>query len=350
MSGFTVLGLDRSELAAQLAALGQPAYRAGQVMRWVYGKGARGFAEMTDLPAELRAELARVAEIGRLEVVTVQRAEDGATAKLLLRLADGETVETVLLHHDYGSSVCVSSQVGCAMGCRFCASTREGLVRNLSAGEMLAQVLEAQAEAGEGRRVSHAVVMGMGEPLANLENVLRFLRLLHAPEAFGMSYRNMTVSTSGLIPGIARLAEENLPLTLAVSLHAPNDRLRSELMPVNRRYPLGELIPACAAYAGRTGRRVTFEYAVIAGVNDRPAHARELAGLLRGLLCHVNLIPLNAVPESGFERSSPARVEEFRSILAEAGIPATVRREMGTEIEAACGQLRRRAGKAGGTG
>ncbi|MDI6871536.1 MAG: 23S rRNA (adenine(2503)-C(2))-methyltransferase RlmN [Bacillota bacterium] len=349
MSRWTVLGLSRAELAERFAALGQPAYRADQVMRWVYRKDARSFGEMTDLPADLRQLLLREAEIGRLEVAAVQRSADGSTAKLLLRLADGEMVETVLLHHDYGVSVCVSSQVGCAMGCRFCASTRGGLARNLTAGEMLAQVLEAQA-AAEGRRVSHAVVMGMGEPLANLGEVLRFVRLLHAPEGFGMSYRNMTISTCGLVPGIERLAEENLPLTLAVSLHAPCDRLRSRLMPVNRRYPLSRLIPACAAYAERTGRRVTFEYALIAGVNDGPGEARGLVRLLGGVLCHVNLIPFNEVPGSGFERSSPDRVEEFRSILAEAGIPVTVRREMGTKIEAACGQLRRRAGKAGEPG
>ncbi|MGE5552676.1 MAG: 23S rRNA (adenine(2503)-C(2))-methyltransferase RlmN [Betaproteobacteria bacterium] len=350
MTAWTVLGLFREELAERLAALGQPAYRAGQVMRWVYRKGARTFAEMTDLPAELRATLAQEAAVGRPEVATVQRTEDGATAKLLLRLADGETVETVLLHHCYGVSVCVSSQVGCAMGCGFCASTRGGLVRNLSAGEMLGEVLEAQAAAGAGGRVSHAVVMGMGEPLANYEALMRFLRLLHAPEAFGMSYRNMTVSTCGLVPGIERLAGEGLPITLAVSLHAPNDRLRSRLMPVNRNYPLDRLIPACAAYAGQTGRRVTFEYALIAGANDGPREAEELAALLAGMLCHVNLIPMNEVPESGFERSSPERVEQFRGILARAGIPVTVRREMGAEIEAACGQLRQRVGKAGGPG
>ncbi len=347
MTRLTVLGLEREELAAWLAGLGAPSYRAGQIMRWVYRKGARTFAEMTDLPEDLREALSRAAVIGRPEVAAVQRETDGSTAKLLLRLADGETVETVLLRHDYGVSVCVSSQVGCAMGCRFCASTRGGLVRNLTAGEMLGQVLEAQEAAGEGRRVSHAVVMGTGEPLANLEAVLRFLRLLHARDGLGMSYRNMTVSTAGLVPEMGRLAEEKLPLTLAVSLHAPNDRLRSRLMPVNRRYSLSQLIPACDAYARTTGRRVTFEYALIAGVNDGPEEARELTRLLQGLLCHVNLIPLNEVPESGFERSSPGRVEQFRSILAEAGIPVTVRREMGTEIEAACGQLRRRARQAG---
>jgi 23S rRNA (adenine2503-C2)-methyltransferase len=349
MSRWAVLGLTREELAERLAALDQPAYRAGQVMKWVYGKGARTFAEMTDVPVGLREALSRAAEVGRLEVAAVQRAEKGEAIKLLLRLSDGETVETVLLHHDYGSSVCVSSQVGCAMDCRFCASSRGGLVRNLTAGEMLGQVLEAQA-AGERGRVSHAVVMGMGEPLANYEALVRFLRLLHAPEAFGMSYRNMTVSTCGLVPGIERLGGEGLPVTLAVSLHAPTDRLRSRLLPVNRKYPLDQLLAACAAYARRTGRRVTFEYALLAGVNDSPREARQLAERLAGGLGHVNLIPLNEVPESGFERSSRGQVEQFRSILAGAGIPVTVRREMGTEIKAACGQLRRRAGRVGGRG
>lgn len=342
MKPFTVLGLNREELAGQLAERGVPAYRAGQVMRWVYQKGAREFNAMTDLPEDLREELTRTAEVGRPQVVTAQREAGGEAVKLLLRLDDGETVETVLLVHDYGLSVCVSSQVGCAMGCRFCASTRGGLVRNLTPGEMLGQVLEAQAAAPEGRRVSHVVVMGMGEPLANYEAVLQFLRLLHAKEVWGMSYRNMTISTSGLAPGIERLAGEGVPVTLAVSLHAPNDRLRSRLMPVNRRYPLAKLIPACDDYAAQTSRRVTFEYALIAGENDGPGAAGQLAGLLKGRLCHVNLIPLNEVPESGFERSSPGRVEQFRSTLAEAGIPVTVRREIGRGIEAACGQLRRR--------
>jgi 23S rRNA (adenine2503-C2)-methyltransferase len=332
-----------------LAAFGAPAYRAEQIMRWIYARGARDFSQMTDLPLELRLRLEEGASVGLPEVVAAQRAEDDSAAKLLLRLADGETIETVLLRHDYGASVCVSSQVGCAMGCRFCASTRGGVVRNLEAGEMLGQVLAAQAEAGPDVRVSHVVVMGMGEPLANYEAVVRFLRLLHDPEVLGLSYRNLTLSTSGLVPELARLAAEDIPLTLAVSLHAPNDHLRSQLMPINRRYPLDLLIPACDAYARQTGRRVTFEYALIAGVNDLPGHARELASLVRGLLCHVNLIPLNEVPESGFERSSREQVEQFRSILAEAGIPVTVRREMGGEIEAACGQLRRRAARGGGT-
>lgn len=347
MSEFTVVGLTREELAERLAGLGAPAYRADQVMRWVYHRDARSFEEMTNLPESLRRRLAEVAEVGRLEVTALQRSPDAATAKLLLRLKDGESVETVLLRHDYGTSVCVSSQVGCAMGCRFCASTRGGLVRSLRAGEMVAEVLEAQSVAGPEVRVSHVVVMGMGEPLANLDAVLRFLRLLHSGEGLGISYRNMTVSTCGLVPQIERLAEEGLPLTLAVSLHAPNDALRSRLMPINRKYPLSELMPACSAYAEKTGRRVTFEYALVAGENDHLSQAQELSQLLRGMLCHVNLIPLNEVPESGFERSSPARVEEFRSILARAGVPVTVRREMGSEIEAACGQLRQRVGKAG---
>lgn len=347
MSRLTLLGLHRDELAEYLSGLGAPAYRARQVMRWMYRKGARSFEAMTDLPEALRGELGRTAEVGRLPVLAVQRSTDEATVKLLLGLSDGQTVETVLLEHDYGTSVCVSSQVGCAMGCRFCASTRGGLQRNLSAGEMAAQVLEAREAGGEGRRVSHVVIMGTGEPLANLPAVVRFLRLMHDPDGLGVSYRNMTVSTCGLVPQMGQLAAEGLPITLAVSLHAPNDELRARLMPINGRYPLGELIPACASYAAQTGRRVTFEYALIAGVNDGLAEARELARLLSGMLCHVNLIPLNEVPETGFERSSAGRVEQFRSILARAGVPVTVRREMGSEIEAACGQLRRRVAEAG---
>lgn len=342
MSRFKVLGLDREGLVAELAQLGEPSYRAGQVMEWAYRKDARDFAAMTNLPKDLRERLASVADLGRLTPVAVQRSQEDGTTKVLLRLSDGETVEAVLLPHDYGISACVSSQVGCAMGCAFCASTRNGFQRNLTAGEMLAEVLEVQALGGPGARVSHVVIMGTGEPLLNLEEVLRFLRLLHADDGLGISYRNITLSTCGLVPGLGRLAQEQLPITLAVSLHAPNDQLRSELMPVNRKYPLAQLLAACGEYAEHTGRRVTFEYALIAEVNDQPKQARELRDRLRGMLCHVNLIPLNAVPESGLERSSPGRVEEFRSILAEAGIPVTVRREMGADIEAACGQLRRR--------
>lgn len=327
--------------------LGEPAYRARQVFRWVHGRGAVDWAVMTDLPVALRERLARVATIGHTRVVERREDRRDGTVKLLLELSDGETVETVLLRHDYGNSACVSTQVGCRMGCAFCASTVGGLVRSLTAGEMVEQVLAVQRNLGPEERVSHVVLMGIGEPLENYDQVVRFLRLVHAPDGLGIGYRHVTLSTSGLVPGIRRLAGEGLPITLAVSLHAPNDELRTRLMPVNRHHPIHELLAACDEYAARTGRRVTFEYALIDGVNDLPELARELGRLLRGRLCHVNLIPLNPSGR-GLAGSSPERVRAFAGILRRYGVGTTVRRELGAGIDAACGQLRRRRTAASG--
>lgn len=332
-----LVGLTAEEIEGVIEPLGLERYRARQIMNWVYKSRVFTVDEMTNLSLEAREALKQAARVGRLKVLAKQVSKKDQTTKFLFELEDGEAIETVLLPHDYGTAVCVSSQVGCRMGCRFCASARRGLARDLSAGEMIEQVMATGKE-----RVSHITVMGMGEPLANLDNVLKFLRLAHDARALGISYRHMTVSTCGLVPQIRRLAEERLPITLAVSLHASNDELRDQLMPVNRKHPLPELVSACRLYSESTGRRVTYEYALMRGTNDLVQHARELVGLLRGSLCHVNLIPINPVEGTGFERSSEDRIEEFKGILSESGIETTVRREMGTDIDAACGQLRRR--------
>ncbi|HVB09322.1 MAG TPA: 23S rRNA (adenine(2503)-C(2))-methyltransferase RlmN [Bacillota bacterium] len=333
------------EMVGVLAAQGEPAYRAGQLFAWIQGRGARSFEAMSSLPRGLRERLAEIADLGVLQTVTRQADPHDGTVKYLLRLRDGNTIETVRMSYSYGYSACVSSQVGCHVGCRFCASAIGGLVRNLTASEMIEQLILLNhdlAQEEEGARIARVVVMGMGEPMENLPEVLRFLRLAHEPDGCGIGWRHMTVSTSGVVPGIDALAAEDLPITLAVSLHAPNDEVRSRLVPLGRRYPIAELMPACRRYVEATGRRLTFEYVLIGGVNDLPEHARELGRLLRGMLCHVNLIPLNPVAGRGLEPSPPQAMAIFQRILREQGITATLRRQLGTAIDAACGQLRRR--------
>lgn len=329
-----------SELEEEAVRNGQPRYRGRQVAEWVFQKDAESFEAMTNLPAGFRSGLAARFTLGRLTQLQRLSSAGGDTVKYLFGLADGNAVETVLMVHDYGSSVCVSTQVGCRMGCAFCASTLEGWVRNLTSGEIYDQVLGARRDTG--RDVQRVVIMGTGEPLDNFVNTVRFMETLSADYGLGISRRRITLSTCGLVPRIRELADRGLGITLAVSLHAPNDGLRDRIMPVNRRYPLRQLIPACRDYAVRTGRRVTFEYALLGGVNDAPAQAKELAGLIRGLLCHVNLIPVNAVPERGYKPPTAETVDRFQDVLERSGIPVSVRREMGADINAACGQLRRR--------
>ncbi|MDR1464164.1 MAG: 23S rRNA (adenine(2503)-C(2))-methyltransferase RlmN [Oscillospiraceae bacterium] len=332
--------LSRETLAAELAALNLPAYRADQVFAWLQKRGARSFAEMTDLS---KADRARLAERFTLSACAAERklvsAQDG-TVKYLFRLADGEYVESVVMRYRYGLTICVSTQAGCKMGCAFCASGLGGFSRDLLPGEILGQILEAQRDLGE--MISRVVLMGMGEPLDNYGNVLAFLRLISHPDGLNISLRKISLSTCGLVPRIHDLRRERLGLTLSVSLHAPNDAVRDRLIPVNRRWPLAELLPACEAYARDTSRRISFEYALIRNVNDSPACARELAGKLRPILCHVNLIPVNDVPEQGFVRSPAAAVAAFAAELEQRGLPATVRRRLGGDIDASCGQLRRR--------
>jgi len=332
--------LTLPEMEQFFTGLGEPKFRAGQVCRWIFQRGAEKFDEMTDLSLALRQKLAGLAYIAGLRILQKQVAKDG-TAKYLFALADGETVESVLLRHDYGNSVCVSSQVGCRMGCRFCASAIGGLVRNLTAGEIYSQVQTIQEDTGQ--RVSSVVIMGSGEPLDNLPAVEKFMALITAPYGLNIGARHITLSTCGLAPAIRELAARKLPITLSVSLHAPNDELRDRIMPVNKKYPLKELMAACREYISITKRRVTFEYALIRGFNDSRELAGELGRLLQGMLCHVNLIPVNPVKEREYQKPDPARVREFQQEMEKLRVPVTVRREMGADIDAACGQLRRKA-------
>ncbi len=327
------------ELTALMGELGQPAFRARQLYAWLH-KPARTYEEMTNLPRALRQTLAERYPLTPPEIVRKQVSKLDGTVKYLWRLSDGSCVETVLMRYSYGNTVCVSSEVGCPMGCVFCASTLGGLVRRLEPQEILDQVLFTQLDQGE--PVSHVVLMGIGEPLDNFENVLRFLALVNSPEGMGLSMRHISLSTCGLVPKIDALAEKKLQLTLSVSLHAPTDEIRSRLMPVNRAYPLEQLMGACRRYFSATNRRISFEYAMIRGVNDSPDQARQLLALLKGLPAHVNLIPLNRVAESPLVPSTRPAVAAFQELLEAGGVPATVRRTLGGDIDASCGQLRRK--------
>ena len=336
-----ITSMTPAELGAALDALGQPKYRAEQIFRRLH-RGARTFGEMTDIPASLRDVLAETFEFSPPEILTKQVSEKDGTIKILWRFADGETAESVAMEHNHGAAVCVSSQAGCRMGCRFCASALGGFSRNLTPGEILAQVIFSALESPRGR-VSNIVLMGMGEPLDNLDNVLRFLELVSHPLGVNIGMRKITLSTCGLIENIDKLGSYNLQLTLSVSLHAADDETRSRLMPVNRSGGVAALLDACRRYFDKTGRRVTFEYALIDGVNDTERHARRLVNLLRGENVHVNLILFNGVPESGFRASGAENAGAFARVLRDGGLNATTRRSLGADIDAACGQLRRRA-------
>ena len=326
------------ELRDALAPLQLPAYRTRQIFDWLQRRGAQTAGEMANLPKDLRTRLAQDFFIASCEIVRKQESSSGAR-KYLFRLHDGEMIESVVMRYSYGYSVCVSTQAGCKMACAFCASGQHGFTRDLLPGEMLAQVQAAQRDIGE--PISHVVLMGMGEPLDNYGNSVKFLRVASHPEGLHISQRKISISTCGLVPQIDKLAGERLSVTLSVSLHAPNDELRNRLMPVNKAYPIAELLAACGRCAKATGRRVSFEYALFRDINDSPECARELAGRLKGMLCHVNLIPANPVPELGFARSKPEGVRAFRAILEQAGLAVTVRRSLGGDIDAACGQLRK---------
>jgi len=326
------------ELESFIRALGQPRYRAAQIYSWIH-KGVKEFEQMTDLPRELRELLANQARIGKMEISEVRVSRDG-TRKYLLALEDGNAIEAVSMEHRYGWTACISTQIGCRMGCRFCASTIGGIVRDLTAGEMLEQVLVMQGDLG--RRVSNIVLMGSGEPLENYDETMKFLEIVNHPRGINVGMRRITLSTCGIAPAIRDLADRRLQITLAVSLHAPNDELRDRIVPVNRRYPLRTLLDACRYYTETTGRRVTFEYALIEGLNDSLELARELGRVLRDMLCHVNLIPVNPVDDRPYRPPTRERVHAFQNILQERGIPVTIRRSLGGGIDAACGQLRRR--------
>ena len=327
------------ELSEALKAMGQPAFRARQLYTWLH-RGARSYEEMTNLPAALRERLEREAPILPPTVVRRQESARDGTIKYLWQLADGNCVETVLMRYHYGNTVCISTEVGCRMGCAFCASTIGGLVRRLEPSEMLDEVLFTQVDSG--LPISHIVLMGIGEPLDNFDNQLRFLELVNSPEGMNISMRHISLSTCGLVPKIDELAKRKLQLTLSVSLHAPNDAIRDTIMPVNRAYPSEALLDACRRYYQATSRRISFEYAMIDGVNDSVENAKELIRRLKGLPAHFNLIPLNHVEESPLKPSSRAAVAAFQKTLEDAGIPATVRRTLGGDIDASCGQLRRK--------
>jgi len=338
-----LLDLDEAQVAELLATWGQPAYRARQVWSWIYGQLAEGFHCMTDLPQSLRDRLSQEASIDPLSAEAEWVASDGLTRKVLFQLEDGRTIESVLMHQGDHHTACVSVQVGCAFGCPFCATGQGGLVRNLSLGEIVGQVLFfARSLAQEGQRLSNVVVMGMGEPLANYQATWGAVERMMDGDGLGLGARRIVISTVGLVPGIRRLADQNTQVRLAVSLHAPTDDLRNRLVPVNRRCGLGQLLSACREYQTRTGRRISFEYLLINGLNDAPLQARQLAHLLKGLLVHVNLIPLNPIPEFPHAPASPERIRAFRYELTRLGVPHTLRRSHGADIQAGCGQLRSR--------
>ncbi len=332
--------MSQDVLAQWLAQQGQPSFRAKQIAAWL-DDGVTDFEQMTNLPKGLREQLATAFTVPSAVIARKLVSAIDGTVKYLFRLDDGETVESVLMQYKHGWSQCLSTQVGCRMGCTFCATGMGGLIRNLSAAEMMAQIEAAQQDAGV--RVSSVVLMGMGEPLDNYDQVVRFLRMLSQEGGVHIGMRHISLSTCGVVSGIYRLMEEQIPLTLSISLHAPNDAIRSRTMPINRRWPMDALLKACRDYIEATGRRISFEYAMIDGVNDTDACAQELADRLQDMLCHVNLIPVNAVAGKTQKRSSRSRMQEFIKILEKRGINVTVRRTLGADINASCGQLRRQA-------
>ena len=327
------------KLEAFCAQQGLAKFRAQQIFQWLHQKQADSFEQMTNLPASLRKTLAETCEISGISIRRKLVSKIDGTTKYLYEFADGQTVESVLMQYQHGYSLCISTQVGCRMGCRFCASTLLGLERSLTPAEMLNEVYMAGKDSGQ--KISSIVLMGIGEPLDNFDNVMDFLEILSSPQGLNLSLRHVSLSTCGLVDGIYRLMEKKLQLTLSISLHAPNDEIRSQTMPVNHKYPMDELLGACREYFKQTGRRISFEYALIEGVNDTPECAQQLSQKLKGMGTHVNLIPVNPVKERNYRRSSRDRIRRFQQILEQNHITATVRRELGSDINAACGQLRR---------
>lgn len=341
-----ILDLELKELEELVEEMGEKRFRARQVYGWL-AKGVESFEEMSNVPSRLRSSLSESCFIGLPEAALLQRSAADGTVKCLYRFRDGACVESVFMKYSYGNSICISSQAGCRMGCTFCASTLDGLRRDLTPGEMLGEVLRMRKLTGED--ISHIVIMGMGEPFDNYDNVAGFLRLIHSPQGYGLSMRNITVSTCGIIPMIERFAEDFPQVNLAVSLHAPDDDIRRRTMPVARKYSFDELLRACRAYTDKTKRRITFEYALISGVNDSEQNAAMLASKLRGWLTHVNLIPLNEVKGREWRTAERRNIIRFRQILEENGIAVTVRRTLGSDINAACGQLRAENPQIGGS-
>lgn len=337
-----IKSLTLKELKDEIALMGEKSFKAGQIYSWLHKHGAESFDEMTNISKDLRAELQKKYDIYNCAIEKKLVSVYDETVKYLFRLNDGELIESVVMKYKYGYTICVSSQVGCKMGCKFCASGIAGFVRNLTPSEILSQVYAAQRDLGI--RISHIVMMGVGEPLDNFDNVMRFLELVSDENGLNISMRNISLSTCGVVTGIYKLMEKKLQLTLSVSLHAPNDEIRSKTMPVNDRWNIDELLAACRDYTRSTSRRISFEYAMISGVNDSDECARELGKRLKGMLCHVNLIPVNSVKERDYKKSSDNRIAGFIKTLERYGINVTVRRTLGSDINASCGQLRRGEG------
>ncbi len=334
---FDLLSMFPEELSALCVDLGQPKYRGKQIFEGLY-KGVRDINEFSSLPKSFREKLIESAFIPTAKIRRKLVSSIDGTVKYLYELHDGETVESVFMRYHHGNTMCISTQVGCRMGCAFCASTKAGLVRSLAPSEMLLQILEAERDLGE--RVSNIVLMGMGEPLDNYDNVMKFLRLVNHESGLNIGLRHISLSTCGLVDKIDRLADEGLPVTLSISLHAPNDAIRKQTMPIANKWSIKELLDACRRYIDKTGRRISFEYALIDGVNDSKEHANELGRLLSGMLCHVNLIPVNPIKEKNFKRSEKNTIKVFTETVETYKINATVRRRLGSDINASCGQLR----------
>lgn len=335
-----IKSLNFKELQEYMLSIGEKKFRAKQVYEWLHRKQVQSFVEMTNLSKDLQKKLEEQAGLTVLEPVEVQVSKLDGTRKYLFRLEDGNVIESVLMKYKHGNSVCISSQVGCRMGCRFCASTLDGLVRGLTPGEMLEQIYRIGQDVGE--RISNVVVMGTGEPLDNYENLIKFIEMLTDENGLHISQRNLTVSTCGIVPKMRELADRKLQITLALSLHASNQEKRKELMPVANKYEISEVLDACRYYFEQTGRRITFEYSLVGGVNDTEEDAKELSGLIRGMNCHVNLIPVNPVKERDYVQSNQQVILNFKNKLEKNGINVTIRREMGRDIDGACGQLRKR--------
>lgn len=339
MEKIDIKSLSYEELLETIQGMGEKAFRGKQIYEWLHKKAVMKFEDMTNLSKKLREQLSEQCYIADMKLLDRLVSKDGSTSKFLFGLNDGSVIESVLMKYHHGNSVCISSQVGCRMGCNFCASTLGGLERNLTVSEMLGQIYAIQNISGE--RVSNVVVMGTGEPMDNYDNFVKFVRMLTDEHGYHISQRNVTVSTCGLVERIRQLADEQFSITLAISLHAPNDEARKKLMPVANKYTIAEILDACDEYFAKTGRRVSFEYSLVQGVNDSAEFAKELGGLLKGKNCHVNLIPVNPIKERDYKDSDTAFVQNFKMILEKLGINVTIRREMGRDIDAACGQLRR---------
>lgn len=343
-----IKSMNQEELGEFLISLGEKPFRAKQLYPWLHRKHAESFEEMTDISNKLKEKLRNSCQLTVLKQVSVQQSGQDGTRKYLFALPDGNMIESVLMRYKHGNSVCISSQAGCRMGCRFCASTLEGLVRNLTPSEMLDQVYRIWRDIGE--RISHVVVMGMGEPLDNYENLLKFIRLLSDENGSNISQRSLTVSTCGIVPNMRKLAEEKLQITLALSLHAATQEKRQALMPIAKKYEIHQVVEACKYYFQKTGRRITFEYSLLGGENDKDEDARQLGALISGMNCHVNLIPVNPIRERDYVQPDKDAVLNFKNKLEKYGINVTIRREMGRDIDGACGQLRKRFSERQGEG